>query len=89
MQIEYLHIAGHYQYSLPNFLRRKCLKKNTSGETEYDFEEESYVQSLADLSCVNVKKKKKKWHFEDTPQGGARRKRQWTSTPKGKMGVNV
>ena len=58
LQIECLQIAGHHQYSMPNFLGRKCLKKNTNGETEYDFGEESHFQSLTDHPCVTVKKTK-------------------------------
>ena len=64
---------------MPNFLGRKCLK-NTNGETEYDFGEKSHFQSLTDHPCVNVKKKtKQKRYFENTPQTGARRNRQFDS----------
>ena len=44
----------HHQYSLPNFLGRKCLKKDTSGEIEYDLR----------ILCKCQKKNKR--HFEDT-----------------------
>ena len=55
----------HHQYSLPNFLGRKCLKKDTSREIEYDFGEELYFQSLADLRILCKCQKKNKRHFED------------------------
>ena len=82
LQIEYLQTAGVHECRMPNFLGCKCLRENTSGEIEYDFGEESHFQSVADLPCVTVKTKKRS--SEDTPQGGARRKRQLTSTPKAK-----
>lgn len=83
LQIEYLQSASFHDHRMPNFRECKCLKENASGEIEYDFGEESHFQSVDDLPCVTVKSQKRS--SQDTPQGGARRKRQLTSTPKAKL----
>ena len=73
LQIEYLQTAGNHATILPNFIGSNCLREKKSGEIVYDFGEEAHFESLADLPSVPIKKKKRS--SEDTPQGGARRKR--------------
>ena len=80
LQIEYLDTAGHHNATLPNFLGKQCLKKNESGEVEYDFGPEANV-NVNDIPSLKTKQ-------NSTPQKGQRKKRQKmsnkTSTPNGK-----
>ena len=84
LQIDYLQTAGIHECKLPNFLGTNCLKENKSGEIEYDFGDESHFQSIKDLPSVETSARKKKRTWEHTPQGGDRKKRQLTSTPRAK-----
>ena len=54
MQIDYLQTAGGHEHKLPNFLSRDCLRKNASGEIEYDFGPDAHFSRLADLPFVTV-----------------------------------
>ena len=83
LQIDYLQTAGTHEYKLPNFLGTNCLRVNKSGEIEYDFGEESHFQSI-NLPSVETSAMKKNRTWEHTPQGGDRKKRQLTSTPRAK-----
>ena len=84
LQSEYLQIAGRQQYSMPNFLGRKCLKKNTNRETEYDFGEESHFQSITDHPCVNVEKKNNKQKQKTTKKKKKKKKKKKTNKKKQK-----
>ena len=80
LQIEYIETAGTHKAVLPNFLRGKCLLQNVSGEILYDFGPDAHFSSLAELpvvTCQNATKRPK----HSTPQRGARKKIQMTSTP--------
>ena len=80
LQIKYLGSVGRHDATLPNFLEKQCLRKNESGEVEYDFGPEASI-NVNDIPSLKTKQK-------DTPQKGKRKKRQKTSnktsTPKGK-----
>ncbi|KAL4217289.1 hypothetical protein ACF0H5_023740 [Mactra antiquata] len=81
-QIEYLETVGSHDSVLPNFCSGHVLVKGSGGEIEYNFGPESRFLSIEDLP--KIKNKKKKRTLTDTPQHGARRKKQLTSTPKSK-----
>ena len=85
--MDYVQTIGNHDTELPAILSCGCLVKNSSGEIEYDFGEESNFKCFKDLLSVpvsvNVTKKSKR-NIDDTPQRGANRKKFLTSTPKSK-----
>ena len=49
LQIEYLDTVGNHGATLPDFLKKQCLRKTESGEVEYDFGPEA---------CIDVNEEK-------------------------------
>ena len=80
LQIEYFQLIGKHDSILPDFTKHGVLKRNSSGEVEFDFGPEAQFLSFGDLPEVTRRKQKRS--LDDTPQRGARRKRPFTSTPK-------
>ena len=76
LQVQYLQTAGNASAALPDFLGCECLHKSSSGEVEYNFGTEA---SEAPITLNSMARKRQQ---TQTPQKGARRKKQLTSTPK-------
>ena len=71
LQIDYLDTVGRHEATLPNFLDKQCLRKNESGEVEYDFGPEANI-NVSHIPSLKTKQ-------TSTPQKGQRKKRQKTS----------
>ena len=87
LQIQYLETAGDHSACLPAFLNSSCLQRSVCGEIEYNFGPDVHFTSFDDLpDLTSIKKstsrKDNKRQPDSTPQGGARRKRPLTSTPR-------
>ena len=81
MQIQYLNTAGKHDASLPDLSECTCIKKNMSGEVEYDFGPECHFDSIDDLPELESVEDSYKRKLNYTPLSGAQRKRYLTSTP--------
>lgn len=78
--VDYLSTAGVPDATLPDFLKCGCLRKNESGQVEYDFGKERHA-SLAEILKNKPTEISSKRKMGATPQKGRRKKKQVTSTP--------
>lgn len=67
LQIDYLLIAGYHDKELPDFLKKRCLRK-TDDHTEYDFGPDAHFVSIDSLPVINKTRRSSKRTQEDTPQ---------------------
>ena len=82
LQIDYIGTAGNHSAIMPDFLKSDCLIKHISGEVEYYFGQDAHFNSLEELPAIDNLPKRR---INSTPQKGARKTRQMTSTPKSKL----